>query len=338
MPVIITSDDQHPFLPSRGDITAIDLYRAQHQDIRPMQILMLNLMADKIGTERQIARCLGDTEIQVQITFAATDDYINSLLNGRESVNTPTDHITRFYSRFSDVRHQKFDGLIVTGINAREPDLTKEPMWPEIKDILEWSKTNVTSSLFLCWGGHAALKYFHDIDRVKQPQKTWGVYIHAAHEDRTGLLNGLPDAFPIPVSRWNEIRREDILATSSLELTAWSDEAGVGIVTDPEAYDDGQRYFARRLYVFNHPEYDTETLANEYRRDANGQTDARQPAHYFLHGNPATAPSNTWRHTGRIYAHWVRQLYAATPYDLAEIPTPYRRERLAAQPLSKARL
>lgn len=325
MPVIINTEEDHPFLPKPGDLSAIDLYRAEHQDIRPLDILVINLMADKIGTERYLARCLGDTEIQVKLTFAATDDYIDEIRQGRVSMHTPAAHIEKFYNRFGDVRGRKYDGLVVTGVNAREHDITQEPMWPQVKDILDWSTQNVVSSLFLCWAGHAALKHFYNIDRRRSAYKTSGVFDHCVGTDATGLFTGFSDQFPIPVSRWNEISAEDVKKCVRLELTSVSDEAGVGTIVEPQPYDDGQKSYPRRLFILNHPEYDTDVLHQEYVRDFGLDAQTRLPKHYFPDNDITRAPTNRWRWTGRLYANWVRSLYYATPYDIALAPEPYRR-------------
>ena len=172
MPVIIHSQEIHPFLPSLGSPLAIERLRAEHQDIRPLEIAIINLMADKISTERQLALWLGNTTLQVNLTFVATDSYVRGVANGREPRNTPADHILKFYNPFSDVRGKKFDGLVVTGVNALKPRVELEVFWPEVTDVLKWSTTHAFSSMFLCWGAKAALKYFHDIDTVSYTHLT----------------------------------------------------------------------------------------------------------------------------------------------------------------------
>jgi homoserine O-succinyltransferase len=330
MPVIINANEKHPFLPLPGDVSAIDLYRAQHQDIRPLEILVVNLMADKLGTERQLARWLGDTEVQVNLTFAAPDNYIDAVKKGRGGKNTAPAHIAKFYKRFGDIAGNKYDGLIVTGINATAEKIADDPLWPQVKKILAWSETGATSSLFLCWGAQAALKYFHGIERARSPQKTWGVFEHTVAADTTGILDGMPDRFNVPVSRWNEIRAADVAKHAALELVSLSDRAGVGVIAEPQPYDDGKRSYPRRVYVLNHPEYDTDTLRNEYLRDA-GKSGGRKPKNYFPDDDDSKAPVNSWRHTGRLYANWVRLVYYATPRDINLVPRPYRRKAVRAR-------
>lgn len=327
MPVIINAKEKHPFLPKAGDTTTIDLYRAEHQDIRPMEILMVNLMADKITTERQITALLGDTEIQVNITFAATDEYLDGLRNGRQSLNTPNSHILDFYQPFSQVRARKFDGLVVTGMNALCVDLKDEIIWPHLQNVLEWSKTNVTSTLMLCWAAQGGLEYFYGIGRSRRAQKLLGLYEHETLSDKCGLLHGFPDRYLMPMSNWDHTHPDDILACKDLELMASDDMAGAAIICEPQPYDDGRHYYPKRLFVLNHPEYDTDTIDTEYRRDVGKYPDFPIPSRYYPDDDVTRKPLNTWRHTGKIYANWVRALYNATPYDINEVPKPYYRER-----------
>ena len=211
MPVIINSAAIHPFLPSLGTPLAIESARAEHQDIRPLEIAIINLMADKQTTERQLALWLGNTSLQVKLTFATTDTYFRDVNAGRETKNTPADHIRKFYSAWSEIKDRKFDGFIVTGVNALKDRVSDEDIWPEVQAILRWSESNVLSSLFLCWGAKAALKHFHDVESYKSQQKLFGLFEHRLVSDKTGLLFGFPDLFSVPVSRWKSPRREDIL-------------------------------------------------------------------------------------------------------------------------------
>jgi homoserine O-succinyltransferase len=322
VPVIINSEEIHPFLPSLGSPLAIDRKRAERQDIRPLDIAIINLMADKIATERQLALWLGNTMLQVNLSFCATDSYVRGVHAGREPRNTPGDHIRKFYSAFSDIEHKKFDGLIVSGVNALKPRVDDEVIWPEVTQILRWSETNAFSSLFLCWGAKAALKFFHDIDSHKGEQKLFGLFEHRLLSDKTGVLFGFPDIFPVPVSRWKSPRREDIRKCAALEIVADSDEAGPNILAESGAHRDGKSVYPKRLYVLNHPEYDTDTLGVEYRRDSAENPAYPKPLHYFPDDDPARPAPNLWRHTANIYTNWVKTVYEATPYDLSEIPYP----------------
>lgn len=320
MPVIINSAEIHPFLPSLGSPLVIERLRAEHQDIRPLDIAIINLMADKISTERQLALWLGNTMLQVNLSFVATDSYVRGVHAGRETKNTPADHIRKFYSAWSDIKNKKFDGVIITGVNALKPRVEQEDIWPEVAQILDWTQNNALSSLFLCWGAKAALKYFHNIDSHKAEQKLFGLFPHRLVSDKTGLLFGFPDIFPVPVSRWKSPKREDIQKHAALEIVADSDESGPNILAEAESYEGGKALYPKRVYILNHPEYDTETLGSEYRRDSASKPDYPKPLYYFPGNDPACPAPNLWRHTAHIYTNWIKAVYEATPYDQKDIP------------------
>jgi homoserine O-succinyltransferase len=319
MPVIVKSDAVHPFLPSLGSPHAIDMERARQQDIRPLELLLVNLMADKQTTERQLAQWLGHTPLQVHLTFAATDSYMDAISKGRKSKNTSTEHITDFYQSWSSLKHRKFDGLIITGVNALQPRVEQEVFWPEVEEVLRWSETHVLSSLFLCWGAKAALKYFHDIDSVPGKTKIFGVYDHERLADSTGIAFGLPDRFPAPVSRWKSPDPQAVADCDRLEVVAYAPEVGPNIMVEPVQAQTGTGRFPVRLYILNHPEYDADTLEKEYTRDASGNPDQPVPQHYFPNDDPSQQPLNLWRHVGFIYANWIMIIYEATPYDINQI-------------------
>jgi homoserine O-succinyltransferase len=319
LPVIVDSKEIHPFLPSLGSPLAIERRRAERQDIRPLEIAIINLMADKISTERQLALWLGNTTLQVNLSFIATDSYVRRIQAGRESTNTPSEHIRKFYRPFSEIKYRKIDGLIVTGVNALKPRVEQEEIWPEVVQILQWSATNAFSSLFLCWGAKAALKHFHDIDSHKAEQKLFGLFEHRLLSDKTGLLFGFPDLFPAPVSRWKSPKREDIVKCEALEIVADSEESGPNILVESSAHDSRSRH-PKRVYIFNHPEYDTDTLAVEYRRDSAVNPAQPKPLHYFPNDDPSRPAPNLWRHTANIYTNWVKTVYETTPYDIDDIP------------------
>jgi homoserine O-succinyltransferase/O-acetyltransferase len=320
MPVLINSQEIHPFLPSHGSHLAIDRRLAEQQDIRPLEIAIINLMADKISTERQLALWLGNTMLQVNLTFVATDSYLNGVAVGRHARNTPADHIQKFYSPFSEIRHKKFDGFVVTGVNALKDRVEQEDFWPEVADILQWTTTNALSCLFLCWGAKAALKFFHDIDSIKGEQKLFGLFEHRLVSDRTGLLFGIPDVFPVPVSRWKSPRRKDILGVPALEVVADSDEAGPNMIVESVPLDTAGAAFPRRVYILNHPEYETDTLGVEYHRDAARDPAYPLPKHYFPGDDPTRPAPNLWRHTAYIYTNWVKAVYESTPFEIRDIP------------------
>lgn len=324
MPVIITSHERHPFLPSLGNPSAIDRKRALSQDVRPLEIVILNLMADKQTTERQLAQWLGNTPLQVQLTFVATDSYIAKVRNGYAGKNTDPDHIEKFYNAFSEVKHRKFDGLIVTGVNALKDRVEDEAIWPEVQKIMEWSRENVFSSLFLCWGAKAALKYFHNIDSLKGESKTFGLFEHRLLSDKTGVMFGFPDLFQAPVSRWKNPRRDQIQNVKELEIIADSTETGPNMLAESRPFDDGEAFYPRRLYVLNHPEYETDTLHREYKRDSANEPAAPIPAHYYPNNDPSEPPPNTWRYSAILYTNWIKCIYAAAPFDMGMIPEPYK--------------
>ena len=325
MPVIVNATEPHPFLPSLGDPAAIAVERALHQDIRPLEIAIINLMADKQATERQLAQWLGHTPLQVHLTFAATDDYVRDVRQGRETKNTSAEHIRKFYNAWSDIKDRKFDGLVVTGVNALKPTVAEEEFWPEVQAILDWSDSNVLSSLFLCWGAKAALRHFHGIESHKREKKLWGLFPHRLVSDKTGILYGFPDVFPVPVSRWKSPRAEDIRACKALEIVADSAESGPNILAESGVFDPNGTPFPRRVYILNHPEYDSDTLKREYLRDSADNPKAALPLHYFTNDDPNQEPVNSWRHTAAVYVNWIRAIYESTPYDINQIPESWRR-------------
>jgi len=285
---------------------------AARQDIRPLQIGLLNLMPNKIKTETQFARLIGATPLQVELTLVR--------IGNHKAKNTSEDHLIAFYQTWEEVKHRKFDGFIVTGVNALKERVSDEDIWPEVQQILRWTETNVLSSLFLCWGAKAALKHFHDVESIKGKQKLFGLFEHRLISDKTGLLFGFPDVFQVPVSRWKNPRREDILKHEKLEIVADSEEAGPNMMVESAPYDRGRFLYPRRVYILNHPEYDTETLGVEYRRDSAADRTWPLPKHYFPGDDPKRTPPNTWRHTAHIYTNWIKALYEATPYNIEDIP------------------
>lgn len=326
MPVIIDHDN-HPFLPRKGQGLTIDQHRAEHQDIRPIEILMFNFMGDKIATERQITRLLGANEIQVHMTFAATDSYMNSIAKGRTSKNTSTKHIRDFYHSFADIKGKKFDGLVITGMNALCVDMMDEEVWEELKEILEWSDKNVTSTLLLCWAAQAALQLFHGIGRKRRTHKAIGLFEHKTFSDKCHLVSGLPDRYMVPVGNWDHTSTKDILGCPALELIASNKDTGAGFISEPVLFDDGRYYYPKRLYSLIHPEYDTDTIDKEYKRDMRKYENLPAPENYYPNNDHTQKPMNTWRHTGQIYSNWVRAIYRATPYDINLIPEPYQRTK-----------
>lgn len=270
---------------------------AARQDIRPLRIALLNLMPDKIATETQIARLLGATPLQIELDLVRISDHV--------SKTTSAGHIAAFYRPWSDVADERYDGLIVTGAPVETLAYRDVTYWDEFARILDWSQSHVHHTLTLCWGAMAALWHFHRVDKHGLDTKASGVFAHRNRAPASPWLRGFADRFDVPVSRWSEVREDDLPAT--LAVLADSDEAGVCLIDDPAH---------RCLHMLNHLEYETLTLANEYARDAG----AYVPRHYFPGDDPAAAPINTWRGAGHLlFGNWINQVYQTTPFDLAAI-------------------
>lgn len=272
---------------------------AARQDIRPMRIALLNLMPDKITTETQIARLLGATPLQVELELVRISDHV--------SKNTSAGHISSFYRPWEDIRAEKYDGLIITGAPVETIPYEEVSYWDELRRIFDWSQTNAHRTLSVCWGAMAALHHFHGVEKHGLPTKASGVFRHVNHAPASPWMRGLPDVFDVPVSRWSEVRREDLPEGRGLAVLADSAETGLCLIDDPAT---------RTLHMFNHLEYDTLTLAGEYARDEGKYL----PRHYFPGDDPQAMPANTWRGHGHLlYGNWVNETYQTTPYDLADI-------------------
>jgi homoserine O-succinyltransferase/O-acetyltransferase len=274
--------------------------RALHQDIRPLQLAILNLMPDKIRTETQLLRAIGATPLQIEIT----------LLNAgtHESKNTSQEHLIAFYQTHADVKNRKFDGLIVTGAPIEHLPYEQVNYWDELKDIMEWAKTNVYSSFFICWGAQAALFHYHGVPKHALPGKQSGVYPHRVVKPYQPLITGFDDIFNVPVSRNTEIRSADVAKIKNLEILVESEKTGVCLVQDPAH---------RRVYMFNHLEYDPETLKREYDRDVAAGVNPSIPYNYFPDNDPGAVPRINWRaHRHLLFSNWINMVYQGTPYDL----------------------
>ncbi len=280
--------------------------KALTQDIRPLEIIILNLMPTKITTETQLLRVLGNTPLQINVSFMHTKTHL--------SKNTSKSHIETFYCTFDEVRDKKFDGMIITGAPVETMDFEDVDYWEELCEIMKWSKTNVTSTFHICWGAQAALYYHYGIKKYPLPKKMFGNFPHTVCSDKKTkmLLRGFDDVFYAPHSRHTEIKREDILAVPSLEILAESEQAGVYIVC---AKDD------RQFFITGHSEYDTNTLLTEYKRDIDKGMDIDVPFNYFPDDNPENEPINNWRaHANLLYSNWLNYfVYQTTPYDIKTI-------------------
>ncbi len=278
--------------------------RAIGQDIRPLSIAVLNLMPTKVTTETQLARLLGNTPLQVELTLLHTKTH--------KSKNTSSDHLLAFYKTFDDVKGQKFDGLVITGAPVEKMEFEEVEYWDELCEIMEWSKTNVTSTFHICWGAQAGLYYHYGIGKYPLDKKLFGVFPHIKDYPRSILLRGFDDTFMVPHSRHTTVKREDIEACSELRIVASSPEAGVYAVTTARG---------RQIFITGHSEYDPETLKTEYLRDKNAGLPIEVPKNYFPNDDDTRPPTVTWRsHANLLYTNWLNYfVYQTTPYDLNKI-------------------
>ena len=288
------------------NIFVITETRALTQDIRPLEIAVLNLMPTKIETETQLLRVLGNTPLQINVQFINTKTH--------ESKNTSKSHIETFYKTFDDIKDSKFDGLIITGAPVEKMAFEEVDYWEELCEIMEWSKTNVTSTFHICWGAQAALYYHYGVPKYEIPEKVFGVFKHHVCPDKKHkmLLRGFDDSFFVPHSRHTEVRKSDIEKVPALEILAESDDAGVYIVTDKNE---------RRFFITGHSEYDSNTLQKEYLRDVGKGLDIKVPFNYFPDDDPSQEPLVTWRsHANLLYSNWLNYfVYQTTPYDIKTI-------------------
>ncbi len=276
---------------------------AARQDIRQMRIGLLNLMPNKIRTETQIARLLGSTPLQVELTLVRIGEH--------KSKNTSEDHLIAFYNTWEEVRDEKFDGFIITGAPIETLAFEEVSYWDNLTEIIDWTTTNVHSSFFICWGAMAALNHFHDVPKHLLEHKAFGVYRHHNRNPASPYLAGFSDDFSIPVSRWTEVRSCDIPPDRGLEVLMEADETGPCLIHEA---------FANRLYIFNHIEYDSHSLAEEYARDKANGTPIHIPNDYFPGDDPEAEPLNRWRsHAHLLFGNWINQTYQTTPFELGRI-------------------
>ncbi len=277
---------------------------ALHQDVRPLEIALLNLMPQKIKTETQISRLLGATPLQIELILVTTTSYAPK--------TTPAEHMLAFYQPWEAVRGRKFDGLIITGAPIETLPFEEVAYWRELTEILDWSQTHVQETLTLCWAGQAALQHFHGVAKHRLGQKMFGIFPHRVCAGRDGLLRGFDDVVPVPVSRHTEVRREDLPRDQGLRVLMESEEAGLCLLRDEPR---------RQTHMLNHLEYDTGTLADEYRRDLRAGTPIGLPKNYFPDDDPTQPPPNSWRaHGSLLFNNWIYDLYQSTSFELADIP------------------
>jgi homoserine O-succinyltransferase len=297
-------------LPARGVLEAenvflIEEHRALHQDIRPLRIAILNLMPTKVATETQLLRLLGNTPIQVEVTLLH--------MASHASKNTSAEHLLEHYVSFDEVRDQSFDGFIVTGAPVEQLPFEDVDYWPELTQVLDWARTNVFSSLFICWGAQAALYHYFGVPKFPLPAKMFGVFPHRVNARHERIVQGFDDLFYAPHSRHTDIRREDILADARLMLLAESDEAGVYMVQTADH---------RQVFVTGHSEYDSCTLQGEYVRDVGKGLPINIPQNYFPGDDPDREPLVRWRsHANLLFSNWLNYfVYQETPYEFVPLP------------------
>ena len=278
--------------------------RAMTQDIRPLQIALVNLMPTKIDTETQLARVLGNTPLQIELELIAPAGHV--------SKNTSQEHMLAFYKTFDQVKDRTFDGLIITGAPVELMDFEEVDYWPELCEIMEWSKTHAHSTLHICWGAQAGLYYHYGIQKQLLPQKLFGVFRHTVEDPNYILFRGFDDKFWVPHSRNTTVAQEDIEAVEGLKVLSASPEAGVYAVKSPEG---------KQVFLMGHAEYDPDTLKKEYLRDVAAGVDIQLPANYFPDDDPSQPPIVRWRSCAHLlYGNWLNYcVYQTTPYDIGEI-------------------
>ena len=303
MPIKVRDNLPAKDILTKESIFVMDESRAYHQDIRPLKILVLNLMPQKQQTEVQLLRLLSNSPIQLEVSFMHMESHI--------SKNTSRDYLDKYYNVFDDVKDQKFDGMIITGAPVEQLEFEEVNYWRELTEIMEWSKNNTTSTFHICWGAQAGLYYHYGIPKYKLDKKVFGVFEHTRVYSHQELLKGFDDMFYVPHSRHTEVRHNDIAKVKGLNIISESEDAGVYIV----ATDDN-----RQIFVMGHSEYDSNTLRNEYLRDKEKGLNIEIPKNYFKDNDPNKEPISMWKaHSSLLYTNWLNYVYQATPYEISKI-------------------
>lgn len=300
MPIRVQNDLPVKEILEQENIFVMDEHRAAHQDIRPIRIGLLNLMPLKEDTELQILRSLSNTPLQVDVVFVNVSSHV--------SKNTATSHINKFYQPFSEIKHQKFDGFIITGAPVELLEFEEVDYWEELKEIMEWTNTHVTSTYHICWGAQAGLHYHYGLQKTELPEKLFGVFEHRVKNRKTPLVRGFDDVFLMPHSRHTTVTKEAIESCPELTILAESEEAGVLLVMAEEG---------KKIFVMGHPEYDRMTLHTEYMRDKGKRDDVNLPKNYYPNDDDTVRPLLRWRaHANNLYTNWLNYyVYQATPYE-----------------------
>lgn len=306
MPIRVQNDLPVKEILERENIFVMDEHRATHQDIRPIRIGLLNLMPLKEETELQILRSLSNTPLQVDVVFVHVASH--------QSKNTATSHLNKFYVTFEEIKKEKFDGFIITGAPVEQMPFEEVDYWEELKQIMEWTKTNVTSTLHLCWGAQAGLYYHYGIDKVQLDEKLFGIFRHRVLNRKIPLVRGFDDVFLAPHSRHTDVPIEKIRADERLMILAESEKAGAFLTMA----EDG-----RQIFVMGHPEYDRITLDKEYKRDKEKGLPIKMPENYYENDDDTKKPLLTWRATANnLYTNWLNYyVYQVTPYDMIGTPS-----------------
>ena len=304
MPIKIPNDLPATKTLGEENIFVITETRAITQDIRPLHILILNLMPTKIVTETQLARILGNTPLQVELDFLQTATH--------KSTHTSQEHMIAFYKTFDEVRDKKFDGMIITGAPVEHLEFEKVNYWDELCEIMEWSKTHITSTFHICWGAQAGLYYHYGVKKVPLDKKMFGVFKHTIEYKNSILFRGVDDEFYAPHSRHTTVLREDIEAVPELRILASSEKAGIYAVSTD---------MGKQIFITGHSEYDADTLKKEYFRDKNAGLDIDVPYNYFPDDDDTKEPLNLWRsHANLLFSNWLNYyVYQTTPYDINAI-------------------
>ncbi len=292
---------------TREGVMVMDEDQAARQDIRPLKIGLLNLMPKKIQTENQFARLIGATPLQIELSLIRMSEH--------QTRNTAAEHMESFYRPFSDVADsgEKYDGLIITGAPIEHLPFDEVTYWDELREVFDWTQTHVHSTFGVCWGGMAMINHFHGVRKHMLTAKAFGCFRHRNMAPASPYLRGFSDDCVIPVSRWTEMKQAEIDAIPGLTTLLASDEVGPALVEDAAH---------RALYIFNHFEYDSDTLKQEYDRDIASGTPINVPINYYPDDNPARTPLNRWRsHAHLLYGNWINQIYQSTPYDIDAIGT-----------------
>lgn len=304
MPIIIPKNLPAYKLLQKENIFIMNKYRASHQDIRPLKIIILNLMPNKIETETQLLRLIGNTPLQLEITLLNTATY--------QSKNTSKDHLESFYKTFSDLKIHSYDGLIITGAPVETMKFEDVDYWNELTEIMDFAKKHVTSTLHICWGAQAGLYYYYGIEKVALDKKLSGIYKHNITDEKDQLLRGFDEEFYAPHSRYTTVLKEDIEKIDELEILSESEEAGIYIVASKDR---------KNIFVSGHSEYDKNTLKNEYERDIEKGLEIDVPENYFKDNDPKKEPIVRWKSNAHLlFSNWLNYcVYQNTPFDLKEM-------------------